>query len=140
DPAGLLKLPVRTSGGQRVAVGDVATLEEVPGAREIFRRDQRRIAQVTARVAPDVSAPAARDAAIAALASADLPPGLDAKLAGEEGERVQTTSELRWAAVLALVLVFMVLAGTFESLLQPVTVLSAIPLSLIGVAIALVPV
>jgi HAE1 family hydrophobic/amphiphilic exporter-1 len=65
---------------------------------------------------------------------------LDAELAGEESQRVQTTSELRWAAVLALVLVFMVLAGTFESLLQPVTVLSAIPLSLIGVAIVLVPV
>ncbi|HEX5047472.1 MAG TPA: efflux RND transporter permease subunit, partial [Gammaproteobacteria bacterium] len=140
DPAGLLKLPVRTSGGQHVAVGDVATIEEVPGAREIFRRDQRRIAQVTARIAPDVATPAARSAAIAALAAAELAPGLDARLAGEESERVQTTSELRWAAALALVLVLMVLAGTFESLLQPVTVLSAIPLSLIGVAIALVPV
>src|SRR4029078_11424483 len=60
--------------------------------------------------------------------------------AGEESERVQTTSELRWAAGLALVLVFMVLAGTFESLLQPLPVLTAIPLSRIGVAIALVPV
>jgi HAE1 family hydrophobic/amphiphilic exporter-1 len=140
DPEALLGLPVRTTGGQRVAVGDVAEIEEVEGAREIFRRDQRRIAQVTARIAPDVAAPAARDAVLAALAATDLPPGLDAELAGEESQRVQTTSELRWAAVLALVLVFMVLAGTFESLLQPVTVLSAIPLSLIGVAIVLVPV
>ena len=122
DPEELLRLPVRTSGGQRVAVGDVAEIEEVLGAREIFRRDQRRIAQVTARIATDVTAPAARDAALAALAGADLPPGLIAELAGEERERVQTTSELRWAALLALVLVFMVLAGTFESLLHPVTV------------------
>jgi HAE1 family hydrophobic/amphiphilic exporter-1 len=140
DPEALLRLPVRTSGGQRVAVGDVAEIEEVPGAREIFRRDQRRIAQVTARIAPEFATPAAREAVVAAIAAADLPPGLEAQLSGEESERVQTTSELRWAAVLALVLVFMVLAGTFESLLQPVTVLSAIPLSLIGVAIALVPV
>ena len=58
----LLQLPVRTSGGQRVAVGDVAEIEEVAGAREIFRRDQRRIAQVTARIAPQVEAPAAREA------------------------------------------------------------------------------
>jgi hydrophobic/amphiphilic exporter-1 (mainly G- bacteria), HAE1 family len=140
DPEALLQLPVRTSGGQRVAVGDVAEIEEVAGAREIFRRDQRRIAQVTARIAPQVEAPAAREAALLGIAAADLPPGLAAELAGEERERVETTSELRWAAVLALVLVFMVLAGTFESLLHPVTVLSAIPLSLIGVAIALVPV
>jgi HAE1 family hydrophobic/amphiphilic exporter-1 len=121
-------------------VGDVATLEEVPGAREIFRRDQRRIAQVTARIASQVEAPAAREAALAALAAADLPPGLTAELAGEELERVRTTSELQWAAVLALLLVFMVLAGTFESLLHPLTVLTAIPVALIGVAIVLVPI
>ena len=54
-PRSCCELPVRTSGGQRVAVGDVAEIEEVPGAREIFRRDQRRIAQVTARIAPEVS-------------------------------------------------------------------------------------
>jgi HAE1 family hydrophobic/amphiphilic exporter-1 len=139
DPEALLKLPVRTSGGQRVAVGDVAEIEEVPGAREIFRRDQRRIAEVTARIAAEVEAPAAREAALLGLAAADLPPGLRAGLAGEEQERVQTTSELRWAAVLAMVLVFMVLAGTFESLLHPLTVLTAIPVALIGVALALVP-
>jgi HAE1 family hydrophobic/amphiphilic exporter-1 len=140
DPETLLRLPVRTSGGQRVAVGDVATIEEVPGAREIFRRDQRRIAQVTARIAPGIEAPAAREAALAALGAADLSPGLTAALAGEERERVQTTSELRWAAVLALLLVFMVLAGTFESLLHPLTVLTAIPVALIGVAMILVPI
>jgi HAE1 family hydrophobic/amphiphilic exporter-1 len=139
DPETLLKLPVRTSGGQRVAVGDVAEIEEVAGAREIFRRDQRRIAQVTARIAPEVEAPAAREAALLSIAAADLAPGLRAGLAGEEQERVQTTSELRWAAMLAIVLVFMVLAGTFESLLHPLTVLTAIPVALIGVALVLVP-
>src|SRR5690606_18565697 len=110
------------------------------GAREIFRRDQRRIAQVTARIAPGVPAPDARAAALAAVAAADLPPGLTAELAGEELERERTTRELRWAALLALLLVFMVLAGTFESLLHPITVLASIPISLIGVALALVPI
>ncbi|HJR71371.1 MAG TPA: efflux RND transporter permease subunit, partial [Gammaproteobacteria bacterium] len=94
DPEALLRLPVRTSDGQRVAVGDVAEIEEVLGAREIFRRDQRRVAQVTARIATDVAAPAAREAALAAISAADLPPGLRAELAGEERERVETTSEL----------------------------------------------
>jgi len=75
----------------------------------------------------------------AALASAPLPPGLRAELRGEEEERARTFGELGLAGVLALVLVLMVLAGTFESLLHPITVLAAIPLGLIGVAIALVP-
>ena len=138
-PEELLKLPFQTSGGQRLTVGDIASIEEVEGAREIFRRDQRRIAQVTALISPGVEAPAARAAVDSALAAASLPPGLRAELAGEEVERVETTAELEWAALLAVVLVFMVLAGSFESLLHPVTVLASIPLALIGVAAALVP-
>ena len=78
-------------------------------------------------------------AVVAALADAPLPPGLRWGLRGEEEERVRTFAELRLAGILALVLVLMVLAGTFESLLHPVTVLAAIPLGLVGVALALVP-
>lgn len=140
DRQSLLGLPFQTSAGHRLTIGDVARLEEVEGAREIFRRDQRRIAQVTARIAPENGAPEAREAALAAIAAADLPPGLSAQLAGEELTRRQTTEELIWAAALAIVLVFMVLAGSFESLLHPLTVLSAIPLALIGVAAILVPI
>jgi HAE1 family hydrophobic/amphiphilic exporter-1 len=139
SPEALLGLPLQTAEGRRLTVGDVATLTEVEGAREIFRRDQRRIAEVTARIAPGYEAPEARAAALAALAAIELPPGLTPVLAGEELERQQTTGELRWAALLALVLVFMVLAGSFESLLHPVTVLAAVPFSLIGVAVVLVP-
>jgi hydrophobic/amphiphilic exporter-1 (mainly G- bacteria), HAE1 family len=140
DPQAILDLPFRTSTGRRVTVGEVAELVEVEGAREIFRRDQRRIAQVTARISPGVSAPAAREAALAVIAATNVPQGLRVALAGEETERERTTGELGLAAMLALLLVFMVLAGTFESLLLPITILSAIPLSLIGVALVLVPI
>lgn len=135
----LLNLPFQAQDGKRLTIGDVAILEESAGAREIFRRDQRRIAQVTARIAPGVPAPEARNAVMNAINGTDLPPGLRAGMAGEELERQQTVRELSWAAMLALLLVLMVLAGSFESLLHPVTVLSSIPLSLIGVAVILVP-
>jgi HAE1 family hydrophobic/amphiphilic exporter-1 len=74
------------------------------------------------------------------LKASVLPPGLSAKLAGEEEERSRTVFELKWAGALALLLVLMVLAGTFESLLHPLTVLVAVPISAIGVAAILVPV
>jgi HAE1 family hydrophobic/amphiphilic exporter-1 len=61
-------------------------------------------------------------------------------MVGEEIERQRAFGELRWAAILALLLVLMVIAGTFESLLHPFTILAAIPLSLIGVAAVLVAV
>jgi HAE1 family hydrophobic/amphiphilic exporter-1 len=135
----LARLPFTAPGGQRLAVGDVAHFEPVEGAREIFRRDQRRIARITARIAPGVEFPSARTAVEVKLAAMELRPGLRARLAGEEEERERTFTELRWAAILAILLVFMVLAGTFESLLHPLTVLASVPLALVGVAVALVP-
>jgi len=135
----LKTLPFTTDSGQRLAVGDVAHFEPVEGALEIFRRDQRRIARVTARIAPGVEYPAAREAVETALKSIEMSPGSRIQLSGEEEERKQTFSELKWAGILALLLVFMVLAGTFESLVHPVTVLASVPLALVGVAIVLVP-
>ena len=128
----------RAEDGRLAAIGQVATFAEEQGAREIFRRDQRRTAEVTAQIAEGVSQPAAIAAVRAALDDLPLPPGTRSALRGEEEQRARTFTELRLAGVLALVLVFMVLAGTFESLVQPVTVLSAIPLALIGVASLLV--
>jgi HAE1 family hydrophobic/amphiphilic exporter-1 len=135
----LLLLPVTTSTGVRCTVGDVARLVPHEGAREIFRRDQRRVARVTARIAPGSDYPTALEATRTALRQTDLPPGLRHRLVGEEEQRATTFRELRFAALLAVLLVFMVLAGTFESLIHPLTVVSAVPLALIGVAALLVP-
>jgi HAE1 family hydrophobic/amphiphilic exporter-1 len=135
----LLRLPFTTGSGQRIVVGDVARVEVHEGAREIFRKDQRRVARITARIADGHEFPEARAAAIETLESIDLPPGLRAVVAGEEQERERTFGELRWAAGMALLLVFMVLAGTFESLIHPLTVVAAVPLALIGVGAVLVP-
>ena len=130
---------LRTPSGRPIAIGEVARFHHQEGAREVFRRDQRRTAQVTAHVAGAATQATAVAAVRQALADAPLPPGLNAALRGQEEERARTVGELRLAGVLALALVLMVLAGTFESFLQPVTVLAAIPLALVGVAVALVP-
>ena len=129
----------RNQQGRQISVREVARFAQAEGAREIFRRDQRRTAEVTAQITQGVDNPHAVAAVAAALSDAPLPPGLRAQLRGEEEERARTFGELQLAGILAIVLVFMVLAGTFESLIHPVTVLAAIPLSLVGVALALVP-
>ena len=135
----LRHLVFRNQEGRPIAIDEVARFAEAEGAREIFRRDQRRTARVSANIADGAATPDAVAAVVAALDEAPLPPGLRAELRGEEEERVRTFGELRLAGILALVLVVMVLAGTFESLLHPVTVLAAIPLALVGVALVLVP-
>ncbi|MFC1839699.1 efflux RND transporter permease subunit [Thermodesulfobacteriota bacterium] len=135
----LKSIPFTTSNGERFTVGDVADIREVDGALEIFRRNQKRVARVTARVAPGVEYPVARSATEEVLKNIDIGPGLAVKLAGEEEEREKAFSELKWAVIIAILLVFMVLAGTFESLVHPLTVLASIPLALVGVAVVLVP-
>jgi len=97
------------------------------------------VARITARIAETSDFPAALAAAEETLAATDLPPGLRGVVAGEEEERARTFGELRWAAGMALLLVFMVLAGTFESLIHPLTVVASVPLALIGVAAVLLP-
>jgi len=138
-PEELAGLRFTSSDGADLVLGQVARFVPTEGAREVFRRDQRRVAQVTARITESSDYPRAIAAANDAISSTELPPGLIVRLAGEEEERVRATSELRLAGLLAIVLVLMVLAGTFESLLQPLTVLFAIPLALVGVACTLGP-
>jgi HAE1 family hydrophobic/amphiphilic exporter-1 len=135
----LLAVQMTTPAGVRVALGDVARLEPESGAREIYRRDQKRVARVTARIADGSDYPDAQRATRLALDGVDLPPGLYAHAAGEEEERARTFDELQWAAAMALLLVFMVLAGTFESLVHPLTIAAAVPLALVGVALVLGP-
>jgi HAE1 family hydrophobic/amphiphilic exporter-1 len=135
----LESVPFTTPDGERLTVGDVANFVEVEGALEIFRRDQKRVAMVTARVAPGVEYPAARAETEKALNEMSLGPGLNIRLAGEEEEREKAFFELKWAGIIAVLLVFMVLAGTFESFVHPLTVLASIPLALVGVAAVLVP-
>ena len=62
----------RAADGRQIALGSVAQFNEVEGAREIFRRDQRRTAQVTAQVADGFSQPEAVAAVRAALADAPV--------------------------------------------------------------------
>jgi hydrophobic/amphiphilic exporter-1 (mainly G- bacteria), HAE1 family len=135
----LMNLTLESSEGKLFTLADIASLVEEPGAREILRHNQKRIAQVTAAINKGHTQAQAREQVQKVLKSTELPLGVTASLAGEEKERQRTVEELSWAALLALVLVFMVLAGSFESLLQPFSVLSAVPIALIGVAIVMLP-
>jgi HAE1 family hydrophobic/amphiphilic exporter-1 len=72
-----------------------------------------------------------------ALATLDLPAGYRAKLGGEEEQRGDTFRQLGLAALLAVALIYMVLASIFESLVHPFTIMLTVPVSLFGVLLAL---
>lgn len=137
--AGLGGLQIRSSSGARVQLEDISRIIPFQGAREIYREKQQRVARVGAQVVEGASLPDLRRRVEEMLKTLQLPPGINAHPAGEEVQRRETLSELKWAGLLAMLLVLMVLAASFESLRHPLTVLSVIPLSLIGVAAVMIP-
>src|SRR5256886_4723761 len=67
-----------------------------------------------------------------AVARQVLPPGTTTALAGESREYKESGSAIYFAFIIALIVVFMVLASQFESLVHPLTVLLAVPLAVTG--------
>ncbi|MHB1222512.1 MAG: efflux RND transporter permease subunit [Gemmatimonadaceae bacterium] len=137
-------LPVAT--GQRTASGsvitvplrDVATVEEGTAPAQIDRQELERVARVTAGTEGDLSIAEASAAIRAELDAITLPPGYRVQLGGETEQLEETAGYVVEAIILAVVLIFLVLASQFESIVQPFAIMLSLPLSLIGVLLALV--
>ncbi|HUH17291.1 MAG TPA: efflux RND transporter permease subunit, partial [Methylomirabilota bacterium] len=121
---------------QGIPLRELVTVREAVGPVEIRRIDQARIVPIFADVAQG-----GLDEAVAAVraASAELPPpeGLRIDVGGENEEMQRGFRDLALAFTLAILLVYMILAAEFESLLHPFTVLLSVPLGLIGAILAL---
>ena len=122
---------VRTQGGKRVRLGDILTMETIALAGPIVREDQRYARYVSWEY---VGTESMRSGFIQrTLDGLELPYGY----AADEPERTNLSedeeSQLTLMLVLAVVFIFMILAGLFESITLPFLVLLSVPLSLVGV-------
>ena len=126
----------RTAGGQSVRLGDVLTSEERPVAGSIDRIDRKFQRTVLWEFrGPSKAAENYRKALFAGLS---LPPGFSATL-GQDGRMSgKEKGQIVFAAVIAVAVIFMILAALYESLVQPFIVLTSLPLALIGVFAAFV--
>ncbi|MBI4541013.1 MAG: efflux RND transporter permease subunit [Gemmatimonadetes bacterium] len=106
------------------------------GPAEIRREDQGRVVLVYADVESGGLGGAIRSVE-AALAAAPPPRGLRADVGGENEEMHGLFRDLAFAFGLALALVYMILAAQFESFVHPFTILTAVPLALVGAVTAL---
>ncbi len=135
--ASLDGLELTVPGRGPVLLRDVVRPIRGEGAREIYRKDQSRVGIVGAQVASGVPFSEAASKVRQVLSTLGLPSGYRAILGGEEEQRRDTLRQLALAAVLAVVLIYMVLASLFESLVHPFTIMLTVPLALVGVAFAL---
>ncbi|MBU8871089.1 MAG: efflux RND transporter permease subunit [Gemmatimonadales bacterium] len=114
----------------------VADISEARGPAEIHRLQQQRAAVVSANL-EDRSLGSVIVEVEAVLAAAPPPAGLSTELGGQNAEMQASFNSLRFAMALAIFLVYLVMAATFESFLHPFLVLFTIPLALVGVVAGL---
>ena len=129
---------IRVDGvdGALLTLGDIAKLQIVEGPREILRNGQRRVGHITGYLAEGAVLSEAIDQIGLVIRNTALPYGYRVAIGGEERERAESFGSLKFALLLSVVLVYMVMASLFESLLHPFTVMFTVPLAGIGVVLA----
>jgi HAE1 family hydrophobic/amphiphilic exporter-1 len=132
----ILNLTLTTASGEKVALRNVVTSEGSRGPILIDRKDQQRRVTVRANVSGrDLGSVAADTQTL--LSQIPHPVGYDLMVAGDFEEQQKAFRELVISLVLALVLVYMVLACQYESLRDPLVVMFSVPLAAVGVLLTL---
>ncbi|MDY0109426.1 MAG: efflux RND transporter permease subunit [Candidatus Krumholzibacteria bacterium] len=129
-------LVVPGPGGEPLRLVAVADVRLDRGPAEVHRLQQQRAAVVGANLERRSLGGAVRDVR-QALQEVPPPPGVSVDLGGQNEEMEVSFASLRFALLLAVFLVYLVMAATFESFLHPFIVLFTIPLALVGVVAAL---
>jgi HAE1 family hydrophobic/amphiphilic exporter-1 len=125
----IARLFVPREAGSMVRLDNVVKLVPAQTASRIDRLDRQRQVSLRASVAPGY-AQADRIAALrAAVASFDLPTGYSTRVSGRARELETTFREFIFAFALSVVLMYIILASQFESLIHPFTILLSLPLS-----------
>ena len=120
------------NGNQVIRINEIADIREGTSPKEIFRRNQTRIGKITAYMDKDIALDKMVGKVNQAIAGISLPTEYKIKITGEEEKRKESMDALSFAMILSIILVFMVLASQFESLLHPFTILLTIPVAVIG--------
>ena len=123
---------VITHNNKQFRLAELADIRRDVAPKEIFRRNQSRIAKVTANLEEGYTLSQVSEELRTALAAIELPANYNINITGEEEKREESMGGLIFALVLSIVLVYMVMASQFESLLHPFTILLTIPLALVG--------
>ena len=125
-------------GRSPIYLRDVADVATSLGPTEIRRENQNRVLRLNGDVVTEIaSVGVVNDSIRARLASLELPDGYGLIYGGEEEAIQENNRQLTMVVLLAVFLVFVVLALQYESLVNPLVILVTIPLSMIGVGLGL---
>ncbi len=134
-PEDVARLKVRTASGELVPLSLLVAQEERPALQSITRRQRERAITITANVAAGHSQNEAL--ALVAKLGKQMPPGTHLALGGASVAFEESWKSLLFALALGIIVAYMVLVAQFNSLVHPITVLTILPLSAAGAAMAL---
>ncbi len=127
----LRNLNIRQSGATPLPLSAVAEVIETEGPAEIRRSDGARVALIEANIVGRDLGSVSEDIE-AILDSTRFPVGFDYTVGGQRQEMDRSFDSMRLAILLAVFMVYLVMASQFESLLHPFVILFAVPFSIIG--------
>jgi HAE1 family hydrophobic/amphiphilic exporter-1 len=130
DPETIARLYVARNTGEMVRLDSVVHLEEGRSPSRVDRYDRQRQANLRSGIQRGYGLADRLEAVRAAAAELGMPAGYTTAISGRGKEFERTMIEFGWAFLLSVVFMYMVLAAQYESLLNPLIILLALPLSL----------
>ena len=127
----------RTGLPAAIPLSQVAEVRAGVGPQQIERRMLERQISISAGVLPGAAVGDVAAATLAALDSIILPPGYRTEFTGDVQNLNETKGYVLEAMVLAVVFIYLILASLFGSFVQPMAIMLSLPLSFLGVALAL---
>ncbi len=133
----VMNLRVSSPSGKYYRLGDIATVKLTAGPTRIERQDKQRQVVVYANTAGISPGDLIEKIKTELMPKLNMQPGYSYKMIGEAQDMEKSFSEIAKAIVLAVIIVYMVLASQFESFLQPFIIMASLPFAVIGALLGL---
>jgi len=136
DPEDLKKLYVRTGSNQLVSIDNVVTIEESATPPALYHFNRYKSATISAGLAPGKTI-GDGIAAMQEIVKPLLDESFTTSLSGSSRDFVESSGNTMFAFLLALALIYLVLAAQFESFIDPITIMVTVPLAICGAFLSL---
>ncbi|MBI4834409.1 MAG: efflux RND transporter permease subunit [Planctomycetes bacterium] len=129
-------ISIPSPGGERVPLSSIAAITEKTGSIEIERENQERIVRVSSNVYGRSLGEVAADVE-EGISHIPRPPDIKVNIGGLVKEQRKSFADMQLLLLLSIMLVYMVMAAQFESLLHPFIIMFSVPFAFSGVLFAL---
>jgi multidrug efflux pump len=136
DPEDLKKLYVRTSSNQLISIDNVISIEESATPPALYHYNRYKSATISAGLAPDKTIGDGIEA-MEKIVKPLLDDSFSTSLSGTSRDFAESSGNTSFAFILALVLIYLVLAAQFESFIDPLTIMITVPLAICGAFLSL---